>query len=570
MAILNSTKKNMRTYFTANYYIPMNQRDYTWEAEQIEDFWQDLLSVITHPDRHHFFGQIVIYVYGTGQKQKNYIIDGQQRTVTSMIFLRALQYIVQELNKQVENDKKLTDALTRFNYSILQFIGCSTTEYDDHLQLHLNFENQSNEYDYYSDSIVNGAPTSEKVKNNPACENMRAAYYYFYRSLQGAIDKLDMNDKIHTLYNYLNSFLDKFEVIYLETNDLGESYVIFETLNARGKDLETADLLKNYVFSQALGNLNNVQVRWKEMIDSLSGLDVTKYIRYYWNARYGLVREKDLYREISANIKTPKESYDLVMELKNNASFYHDACSPDSCNAYTDSEDSGIVDRLLALRTLKATSFIPILLALEMRKDAFSVKDKAAILRAIEVYVFRNATIAGKTANSTEMFFSSIAHNIYEQKLISVNEIVETIKSEMISDEDFKNSFCTFATKTQPYIRYTLLSIHEYLNTNHEINRNPQQVNIEHIMPKTITDAWPGINNETHEKYLWRLGNLALLDDKLNKKASNQSFKDKQKIYKDSMIKPNEDLATKYTEWGPKQIEDRQKELAKIALQIWR
>ena len=91
--------------------------------------------------------------------------------------------------------------------------------------------------------------------------------------------------------------------MYLETNDAGEAYVIFETLNARGKDLEIADLLKNYVFSQAGENIKKVQGNWKAIVDELSGLDLTKYIRYYWNARYTLIREKDLYREMSATKK---------------------------------------------------------------------------------------------------------------------------------------------------------------------------------------------------------------------------------------------------------------------------
>lgn len=368
------------------------------------------------------------------------------------------------------------------------------------------------------------------------------------------------------IYNYRNNFLENFEVMYLETNDLGESYVIFETLNARGKDLETADLLKNYVFSQAQNNLHNIQEKWKKMTDSLSGLDVTKYIRYFWNARHGLVREKDLYREISATIKTPKDSADLVTELKDNAEFYHDTCMPDSCDAY---DDPDIIGTLMALNTLGATSFIPILLSLELRKNEFTDKDKARILRAIEVYVFRNSTIARKTANSTEVFFADIAHDIYEQKLFEPDEIIAKIKSGMISDEDFYNSFCTYDKKTAKHIRYILLSIHNYLDTNHEINRDPQQVNIEHIMPKTIrSSSWPGIDKETHEKYLWRLGNLALLDDKLNKKSSNHSFKDKKEIYKKSLIKPNQELAN-YNEWSPKQIEERQKKLANIALKIW-
>lgn len=559
MAIQSATKKTMKEYLNDIYYIPMNQRDYTWENEQLEDFWEDLLSVADHPERQHFFGQVVVY---KSNEKKKYIIDGQQRTVTSMILLRAIQYLCGELVKETDVDKEkkgLEDLIS----SLVLILGCTDNGYDNRSQLHLTFENEIAENDFYSKEIINKAPSDVKIKDHTACENMRAAYYYFVQNMKKKIDAGTMDEKIRTLYNFRNSFLENFEVMYLETNDLGESYVIFETLNARGKDLETADLLKNYVFSQSQENLKNVQEKWKKMTDSLAGLDLTKYIRYYWNARYGLVREKDLYREISARIKTPKDSYDLVTELKDNAEYYHDACMPDSCDAY---DDKDIINTLLAIRTLKATSFIPILLSLELRKNDFDDKDKAKILRAIEIYVFRNATIAGKTANVTEVFFSKIAHDIYEQNLMKTDDIIKKIKQGWISDEEFQNSFCTFSTKTQPYIRYILLSIHNYLDTNHEINRDPQKVNIEHIMPKS--NAWPNIDDDTHDKYLWRLGNLALLDDKLNKKASDRAFKDKKRIYKKSLIKPNQNLL-KYDKWTPTQIESRQKELADIALKIW-
>ena len=95
----------------------------------------------------------------------------------------------------------------------------------------------------------------------------------------------------------------------------------------------------------------------------------------------------------------------------------------------------------------------------------------------------------------------------------------------MISDEEFYNSFCTFKPKTKQYVRYILLTIHEYHDKNREINRNFNNVNIEHIMPNTLSKAWK-IDKNIHEKYLWRLGNLALLDENLNKKISNQSFEE--------------------------------------------
>ena len=105
MAIQSATKETLKTFLSNIYYIPMNQREYSWEQAQLEDFWEDLKSVINNPDKKHFFGQIVIY--DDTQKKKKYIIDGQQRTITSMIFLRALQYICSELFKETDNFDKL-------------------------------------------------------------------------------------------------------------------------------------------------------------------------------------------------------------------------------------------------------------------------------------------------------------------------------------------------------------------------------------------------------------------------------------------------------------------------------
>lgn len=563
MAIQSATQESMKTFLNNIYYIPTNQREYSWEQEQLEDFWEDLKSVIENQDRTHFFGQIVIY--DDNKKKKKYIIDGQQRTITSMIFLRAMQYICQQIAQATENDEEkggLQDIVASITQNVL---GQKANKWDNSSRLHLTFESELEENDYFADNIISQGPSKDKIKNNAACENMRNAYQYFYDQIKACIGPNDINGKIEALYRIRNQFWDNFMVMYLETNDAGEAYVIFETLNARGKELETADLLKNYVFSQAGENIKNVQDKWKSIADTLSGMDLTKYIRYYWNAHYNLVREKDLYREMSATIKTPKDSADLVTRLNNYAVYYHDAMNPESCEGY---EDSTIIHHLRNLKTLKATSYIPILISLEMKGRMFTDSDKATVLQAIEVYVFRNATISGKTANTTEKFFSTIAKQIYDEKLTTASDIAAKIKSEMISDEDFYNNFRTFKTKTQQYVRYILLAIHETHDKNHEINRNFNNVNIEHIMPKTLTPAWK-TDKAIHEKYLWRLGNMALLDETLNKKISNQPFEEKKKRYHESQIFPNTEL-TKYAKWTAKEIEDRQKYLADLALQIWK
>ena len=70
MAIQSATKENLKTFLSNIYYIPMNQREYSWEQAQLEDFWEDFKSVINNQDRKHFFGQIVIYD-DNKKKQKN-------------------------------------------------------------------------------------------------------------------------------------------------------------------------------------------------------------------------------------------------------------------------------------------------------------------------------------------------------------------------------------------------------------------------------------------------------------------------------------------------------------------
>ena len=73
MAIQSATKENLKTFLSNIYYIPMNQREYSWEQAQLEDFWEDFKSVINNQDRKHFFGQIVIY--DDNKKKKKYIIN---------------------------------------------------------------------------------------------------------------------------------------------------------------------------------------------------------------------------------------------------------------------------------------------------------------------------------------------------------------------------------------------------------------------------------------------------------------------------------------------------------------
>ncbi|GAA9080316.1 hypothetical protein Taitung45_03960 [Helicobacter pylori] len=101
---------------------------------------------------------------------------------------------------------------------------------------------------------------------------------------------------------------------------------------------------------------------------------------------------------------------------------------------------------------------------------------------------------------------------------------------------------------------------------------------VEHILPQkpTLSSQWAkDFSEEERERYTHSLANLTLLGGKKNEEASNLDFKDKKKIYMGEEIRLNKnkamtcykmtiDIAHHYTEWTPKSLEKREKDLMNI------
>lgn len=87
-------------------------------------------------------------------------------------------------------------------------------------------------------------------------------------------------------------------------------------------------------------------------------------------------------------------------------------------------------------------------------------------------------------------------------------------------------------------------------------------------MPIKPNKDW-NVDPDTHSEYVWRIGNLTLLGGEYNKKIVNSSFDKKKRIYQKSDVHIT-NMIIDYDNWGPNEISDRQKKMAKIALDIWK
>lgn len=557
MALQNCAIETMNTFLNNTYYIPNYQREYSWERTELEDFWDDLHTTRTNGDNlDHFFGQIV--VHSDESTKRKYIIDGQQRTITSTIFMRTLQYFYTAIYKATDSERADFKKSDIASIHIGRYLSAS----NDKLHLHLG----ELDNDYFRTTVQLGSPESTTKVKKKSHERLRKAYVFFYEQLKEQIESLsDVDDQLDVLDEYYDAFTSRFSVLYMEATKLDEAFVIFETLNARGKELETADLLKNFIFSQSK-DIALAQQQWNNMISTLDRADPTKYIRHYWNATQAFTREKDLYRSISKNISSPRASKELLKALSSYAQCYHDITTPNENAGFS---DSALVNSLKALKILKASSFYPVILAMMQEPAIFTETGIRQVVQTIETYVFRNFTICGKVANKAEVFFATVAKEIYDGTLDTVDLVIKRIKAEMVSDKEFSEQFAiwTGSKSTKEAIRYILRKVHKHLDPDHEINDDNTEVHIEHIMPEDNTQ-WQ-VPSDIHESYLWRLGNLALLSGPRNISISNKPFDAKKPTYLNSKIEPNKNLAQN-ANWTSVEIEARQTLFATYALKIWK
>lgn len=550
MTIKSYNFYSVEKYLMSNtYYVPDYQREYSWvKDEQIQDFWVDLLDLIENERDNHFFGQIV--VHEDMETRRKYIIDGQQRSSTSVIFMA----VMLKLFDEIYNETGKEAARNKVEDIRIRIIGRWSEEEND-----LKFHMGKVDNEFFRTHIQRNKPFEQEVVED-SHKRIKEAYKFFYDELSEQLNAVDGAEKYSLLLKYYNAFKDNFSVMYVETDDMNEAFIIFETLNARGKALETADLLKNHLFKTSSSQIEDVKNKWLQIQNNAEGIDLTKFIRTYWNSQYPFTREKDLYKKLKDVVARPKDCVDFVEALLSSLDLYKVLKDPED-ETYFNSKT--IEKHILNLNIFGASTYFPVVLA--MNSKNYEESDIKQVLAAIESFIFRNCIIAGKVANKYELLFAKVAQEI-SQKQLDVAQILDMLKPEMLTDEEFKNYFAVAEIKKSPVAKLVLRKIADHQQKEVIINPNNKDVHLEHIMPKKLGE-WK-ISEELHQKYLNRIGNLTLLADEYNTSIKNKLIKEKSATYQVSKIEMTKSLAN-LDDWTVSRIEERQLELYKVAKDVW-
>lgn len=540
-----------------SYQVPIFQRDYSWNKDDWEDLWHDIEEIPN--DKTHYLGYLVLQPIEDNQ-ESFWVIDGQQRLTTLSILALAVTAV---FKKWQDDNIDADDNKIRFEKITERYLGnFSTSKLSISPKITLNRNND----DYYKSWLLKLRQPAALAKLKPSQQLLQKAYNYYYDRI---IEKFENNKSGAELAEFLEKVVGNgiiFTQIIVD-NDL-DAFKVFETLNARGVKLSTADLLKNYLFklTHQLGeiDLEEAERRWQNITDTIKANDLTTFIRHYWNSKYKLERQPTLFKAIKREIKSPELAFDFLDKLEKISQFYTAFNNPND-----DLWDKEETTYLRVLDLLKVTTCYSIMIAAleNLPREEFKT-----LVRELSVILFRY-NLSDLNPNEAERVFSKVANDISNKKTQSIKEAVIALKSLYVSDNNFEQAFSTVIVNTRrkkDLVKYILVKIENQIaNTDYQPEEG--KATIEHILPENPGDIWEEFFTlDIQPDYIYRLGNYTLLEGNINNKLDNNlSFEDKLKEYKKSSYKLSNEYC-EYEKFNPKVIALRQQKMAKIAKGIWK
>lgn len=553
--------------------VPPNQRSYAWGLDNVQDLWQDILRAMEKSEEDYFIGTIVLSKTDDDDLE---IVDGQQRLATTTIMLGAIR------DNYLARDHRQRAELIEDNYLL-------TTD-EDTLEKRSRISLNEADASFFESTIVNPPQnTSKRIFPRPRSKEVRElnesnkAIVLAGSKIQELVRKylsgVNDEDAIGRLRRVTKYIKEHVKVIFVIVPNDEDAYTIFETLNDRGLELTKADLLKNHLLRtvkaksrSANSKVADVLSKWDIMNGSLDAIGkrgaTVEYIRYLWIATVGHVRERDLYKKIKQSVSEPGKATELAHSLARNSVKY--AAILNSDHQQWSEFGEGMKTDLSNLITLGIDRMRPITLAVTSKFDKNELKKAISYLVCASVRILIASPAPG---GIFEQRIAEIAPKVSSGSIKTAKALAKEMNERIVPrDKEFQAEFEVANVSREFLARYYLRAME---NACDETEKFPSRVGkaisgtLEHIMPQSQGEAWKHIDKDTFKAYYKRIGNLALLAQKENEAAGDLDFATvKVPIYEKSNFLLTSRLASE-TDWGPTQIEERQKELASLAVKTW-
>jgi uncharacterized protein with ParB-like and HNH nuclease domain len=567
-----------------HYKIPLYQRDFSWGESEIEAFLDDLY-LIAESEEEHFFGTIVLSKDSPGEsisldEKVRFVIDGQQRLTTSLLFIAVLRHQFEEL-------AVTQPTVHRFLVKLDELMHLGDGEAESQIpRLYANRTNQV----FLQAILTSRTVTSEDVatefrglgrENRPSSKRIYDAYQYIqkrvFRRAQTLLGKdydgtensisvlVDDVSECDVLIEYFKkvelAFREKSAFVEITVRKWQDAFSLFDGLNNRGLELAKRDIVKNVVFARAAGHELQPEAfsvllgKWRDLERLVPESKFGNFMRHYLLLTNETVMLKHVVRKFLA--ETESQSAEVILGILEKAgNAYHRILNPEL------ETNSKIRERLKRLKILGAERVYPIVMACQL--GSLSVTQQVEILRALEILYFRRSVICQKDNKDLEPKIQSVASDLYAHGSSNVTSALIAIDSWNPTDQEFQTLFKLRRGIDSGIARYMLLEIENSMRPGHPI----ESTTLEHILPQEPSQWGLNAGSEEVEVLIHRLGNLTILKNSDNSRIQNFPFGEKKLIYLEENLKINALVLTS-AQWGKNEIIARQNNLSESILELW-
>ncbi len=573
--------------------IPSYQRGYAWQDRQLKDFWNDLEHVSKLGDKFHYMHSLTLRELENEFENSAFeIIDGQQRLATSLILLGLLAKTTQ--NKDPKYSLINLEPILSYKYYGLSEAFRAITEEEKDLEA---FKTSS----FYAKNLIDAyAFFKEKISDTP----------------------------IETLEKMFDALIKKmlFSVVGLNDNRI-DPFSSFETINNRGKDLSTLELLKNrlHFVAHKICEGKKLEKLQQEINDTYTLIyhDLRQFeddhlesflkhfVAYYYGEK-GDFKKRLLEMEFNAhkrytNNTNFNEEYekidDLLFYLSYSSKVWNFLHTPDEKSITLIVDDNkkleieitpkmrNLLEKMRRLNALNDNAFLPLLLSLltiqragkSANEQPYTTKELEGLLEYLERFGFLIYGVAGKNTAKNEwieLAFKAIqAYRFWGDKITIEN--LPTLEKNFFNRQG--NSALelleeSIHSKKNTEKWYQWGKALNYLLYEYELHHNPETTlnfngsieSIEHILPQNPDQGYSAKekNWAKNPNIVHALGNLLLMAKNANSSLSNKPFDEKRKEYLKGSYSEKE--VAKNASFGVEQIKERSEKLLDFLIAHYR
>lgn len=572
---MEATKQQIANIFNGHRVleVPFYQRSYVWQEEQWQRFLEDM-AFISHCKQDYFLGSVILKQQMTDIGVSNdhrTIIDGQQRFTTLALFAKSLCLKTDDMDTfnqhfTVRNKKMRTKSL-----ALLHSIN-DRADFEKVLNL----------------------DTDVAIDNSQS--NILRCYNYFQKNID--VDKYDIDVLMaHIVF------------IGIDLQQQDDEQVIFDTINSLGVRLTTAELLKNYFFTETtreeyeelwmpiFEKNRNVSDYWDTQVTAgrIKRSNIDSFFSAFLNVKIydpNLdidAEHRSMYRRADAifsNYKNLISTYnidkkDVLWEIMQYAEIYHQNFNPN----ITEVELPGkpCIERInFIISVLDCSTMVPYILY--MLKNVNDTKERNLMFGYLESYIVRRQICKSDNKSFSDLFTEGLIRN-QVLTLESLKDYIENRgdRTALSLPDDRLMRLCLHEVEHPNKRALAILYLMESrlrVGKPYATKLFPfDEYSLEHLMPKKYEKNWPlteGYDEDLRKSMINTLGNMAMLPQRLNSSISNAAWAAKKEgnSSQNGLSYYASDLATlkdviKKKEWNEYSISERAEWLADVAMKIW-